>query len=1190
MPTAPSSSPNAIDDDVRYTAEVRFGVVMYGGVSLAVYINGVTRELYEMACATPRRPLPAPAPKSSREIYDRLSWLNANPGLRADYAARLAHRTDPAADPWGAVSLAGAERSRLVVDVVSGTSAGGINGVFLAKALANGEEFRSLEDLWLDEGDIGRLLNDAESYADLGDRAPDRSARPRSLLNSDRMYLKLLDALQQMRPMPGVARGGESPLVEQMDLFVTTTDIAGAPVALRLFDKVVYERRYKQSFHFQYPNGTTVATDPVPGGNDFRPEHAPFLAFAARCTSSFPFAFEPMTLAAVARLHTGIDAAGLRAWDPYFASLPQAEVRAGAHVWRAFGDGGYLDNKPFSYVVGALSQRFSSVPVERKVVYVEPSPERIDPHDLPTEGGAPDAIGNAMAALTSIPRYEGIREDLQDMLARNRRIERVERIVRLGEIDLEADADPFRNVLEHDGSIPAWTSLSLKDMARYYGLAFLPYRRLRLYAVTDRLADRLGARWGIDPRSDHQYALRALVRVWREREFDDDGSAAKQSVNAFLDQFDIDYRMRRLGFLLRKVDQVTRLFRERRRQPQEATGAAKPLSETSDWLLTMLVRHFDGADPTQDARAHDLAIGALRALKVGLLEARRAVEAVQRAQADALRAPPPDPLVGQQLRDVLALLIDESPPAAPQDPAPATAGSARAAPERRRTTVELDLVGGGKAPVVLGTQWLRASSASQTLQESVVWRARALLEAADGAGPTVLATTLIAGIDAMRFKPAAGQALPVTLAAGSLMWELLGTPALVRRDVVVDGATGSRIVVEVGPTTIALGGDAGARELLDADVGRRLRTLVAEYALRFDSFDQMSFPLYYDTGTGEPATCEVVRISPVDATHLIDEATDPRHRRKLAGTALANFGAFLDARWRRNDAMWGRLDGAERLITALLPASDTDTLACRVELIELAQRRILGEALTRQGRLELTDLLCRALAEVDGASVETRLRALLKELSLGTRTERDKLEGVLVSLLGDAGLMDFVRTTRENDPDPEPKALLRNASRAVTVTGRLLDGISRGRDIPGALPRWVARAGLLLQGIVAVSLPGTFNQRWFAYAVNLLYAFEIVALVVAMVFGGSGARTLAVTALLVTITVHFLSLVAGDLMREKAHWRRIGVAAALLAAVLLASIGAIGLWNVGLAGQLCGAPTADAEPGWFCGRFGAPGR
>ena len=37
-----------------YRAEIRFGVVMYGGVSLAIYINGVTNEMYELARATPR--------------------------------------------------------------------------------------------------------------------------------------------------------------------------------------------------------------------------------------------------------------------------------------------------------------------------------------------------------------------------------------------------------------------------------------------------------------------------------------------------------------------------------------------------------------------------------------------------------------------------------------------------------------------------------------------------------------------------------------------------------------------------------------------------------------------------------------------------------------------------------------------------------------------------------------------------------------------------------------------------------------------------------------------------------------------------------------------------------------------------------------------------------------------------------
>lgn len=40
-------------DPVQYGAEVRFGVVPYGGDSLAVYIDGVTNEMFELVRATP---------------------------------------------------------------------------------------------------------------------------------------------------------------------------------------------------------------------------------------------------------------------------------------------------------------------------------------------------------------------------------------------------------------------------------------------------------------------------------------------------------------------------------------------------------------------------------------------------------------------------------------------------------------------------------------------------------------------------------------------------------------------------------------------------------------------------------------------------------------------------------------------------------------------------------------------------------------------------------------------------------------------------------------------------------------------------------------------------------------------------------------------------------------------------------
>src|SRR5436190_1749783 len=52
-PLAPSpAKPQGPPTLVNPVKEIRFAVVMYGGVSLAVYINGVSQELFHMVRAT----------------------------------------------------------------------------------------------------------------------------------------------------------------------------------------------------------------------------------------------------------------------------------------------------------------------------------------------------------------------------------------------------------------------------------------------------------------------------------------------------------------------------------------------------------------------------------------------------------------------------------------------------------------------------------------------------------------------------------------------------------------------------------------------------------------------------------------------------------------------------------------------------------------------------------------------------------------------------------------------------------------------------------------------------------------------------------------------------------------------------------------------------------------------------------
>src|SRR5258705_1936873 len=107
------------------------------------------------------------------------------------------------------------------------------------------------------------------------------------------------------------------------------------------------------------------------------------------------------------------------------------------------------------------------------------------------------------------------------------------------------------------------------------------------------------------------------------------------------------------------------------------------------------------------------------------------------------------------------------------------------------------------------------------------------------------------------------------------------------------------------------------------NVLKDVRDCLRFYYDRFEYFDMLTFPITYATSIGESDVVDVYRISPQDANGLINMEED--NRPKLLGTKLGNFGAFFKKEWRENDIMWGRLDGAERIITTLLPDSPERT-------------------------------------------------------------------------------------------------------------------------------------------------------------------------------------------------------------------------------------------------------------------------
>src|SRR5690606_31174503 len=112
--------------------ELRLALICYGGVSLAVYMHGITREIWHLVRAS-RAPLENRPPGGGNEDSHRglLELIEAKSGTRL----------------------------RVLTDIVACASAGGINGVFLSQAIVTDQSLEPLTDMWLDNADVEVLLD-----------------------------------------------------------------------------------------------------------------------------------------------------------------------------------------------------------------------------------------------------------------------------------------------------------------------------------------------------------------------------------------------------------------------------------------------------------------------------------------------------------------------------------------------------------------------------------------------------------------------------------------------------------------------------------------------------------------------------------------------------------------------------------------------------------------------------------------------------------------------------------------------------------------------------------------------------------------------------------------------------------------------------------------------------------------------
>ncbi len=539
--------------------ELRIALVCYGGVSLAVYMHGVTKEVWKLARASREHLRGTLAIGGSEAVYLRLLRQ-----IEAQHALRL----------------------RVLPDIIAGASAGGINGVFLAQAIHSGQSLEPLTKLWLERADVDVLLDpEARPWTRLSKfwamplvwwllkrpgNAVSASVAKETRTEVRAKLSRLIRSRWFKPPFEGLgfstllaeafeamaASETEAPLLppgHPIDLFVTATDFKGHLEMLRLHSPaLVEESEHRVSIGFRSPT-------PVAAG---QPLASPLeLVFAARATASFPGAFPPLQLAEIDRLAVARNLP----WSnraQFTARILPEHAKRGDLDGVALIDGSVLVNAPFGDAMRVLRDRPAHREIDRRFVYVDPHPDRMGAEDR-ANPAPPGFFATIFGSLSSIPREQPIRDNLEQIAQRSRELKRLRAIVDAVRPEVEAAVEKlFGLTLFFDrpttARLASWRAKARKAAAAQAGYAQHGYAQVRLASTVEDLALLIcSANPALGPLKVEGIAEFLLEHLDRNGLDGKPGVAGADNALAqrfFLDH-DLTYRIRRLRLLARRLSE-----------------------------------------------------------------------------------------------------------------------------------------------------------------------------------------------------------------------------------------------------------------------------------------------------------------------------------------------------------------------------------------------------------------------------------------------------------------------------------------------------------------------------------------------------------------------------------------------------------------------------------------------------------
>jgi patatin-related protein len=540
--------------------ELRIALVCYGGISLAVYMHGVTKELWQLARASSAFHGGTVHGSSTETVYLRLLRH-----IEARHELKL----------------------RVLPDIVAGASAGGINGVFLAQAIHSGQSLEPLTQLWLERADVDVLLDpDARPWSRIAKfwampivwfalTRPGNVISARVAPETRREVRQKLSRLIRSRwfepPFGGIgfsrllaealdamaASEAGAPLLpagHPLDLFVTATDFKGHMETLRLNSPpVVEESEHRLSIGFR-------ALTPAKGGGAVAETLE--LVLAARASASFPGAFPALQLAEIDTLAKE-RAAQWNSRTAFLRRVMPEHVRRGDVEGVALIDGSVLVNAPFADAAAVLRDRPAQREVDRRFVYIDPRPDRVGGLQR-SDPQPPGFFSVIFGSLSSIPREQPVRDNLDELARESREMARLRAIVDALQPEVEEAVEKlFGHTLFFDSPtvrrLTAWRAKAQQAAAERAGFAYHSYAQVKFAGVIDALASSiLAAAPGlalpsaepISRRLTQYLASTGLDRIAATR-----GNGASDLAKAFFRDHDLPYRIRRLRLLARRLTQ-----------------------------------------------------------------------------------------------------------------------------------------------------------------------------------------------------------------------------------------------------------------------------------------------------------------------------------------------------------------------------------------------------------------------------------------------------------------------------------------------------------------------------------------------------------------------------------------------------------------------------------------------------------